>query len=156
MEEDKKITLQEAVSMASWTHKTNMNVLGFSPLQLMTGKNVVFPGITSGNEAMDSHYDDEVVRRIMECHFELMKEFREIELSRKLKKAKDTRAKGYENVKIKEGGLVYYQHQDKKAWLGPVKVFASRANENLFLQMKALGRFLDEMYSCVRLSWLQK
>ena len=53
----------------------------------------------------------------MECHFELMKEFREMEFTRKLKKAKDTRAKGYEDVKIREGDLVYYQHQDKKAWL---------------------------------------
>ena len=29
IEENKKITLQEAVSMASWTHNTNVNVLGF-------------------------------------------------------------------------------------------------------------------------------
>ena len=38
MEENKKLTLQEATTMAAWTHNTNVNVLGYSPLQLMTGK----------------------------------------------------------------------------------------------------------------------
>ena len=32
--------------------------------------------------------------------------------------------KGYEDIKISEGDLVFYQNQDKKAWLGPEKVFA--------------------------------
>ena len=29
MEEDKKVTLQEAVTMSAWTHNTNVNVLGY-------------------------------------------------------------------------------------------------------------------------------
>ena len=70
MEEDKRIGLQEAVKMAAWTHNTNVNVLGYSPLQLMTGKSIVLPGLTTGNEAMDSLYDDEAVRRIKERHLE--------------------------------------------------------------------------------------
>ena len=66
MEEDKKVGLGEAVDMASWTHNTNVNVKGFQPLQLMTGKSVVIPGLTMGNLATDSMADDEMVRRIME------------------------------------------------------------------------------------------
>ena len=38
MDEDKKVSLGEAVDMASWTDNTNVNVLGFQPLQLVTGK----------------------------------------------------------------------------------------------------------------------
>ena len=41
MDEDKKISLGEAVEMVSWTHNTNLNVLGFQPLQLVTGKSVI-------------------------------------------------------------------------------------------------------------------
>ena len=66
MQEDKKITLQDAVDMAAWTHNTNVNILGFTPLQLVTGKNVVFPGISTGNMATQSLYDDERVRMINE------------------------------------------------------------------------------------------
>ena len=38
MEEDRKLTLQEAVNMASRTHNTNVNVLGFSPKEKTDGQ----------------------------------------------------------------------------------------------------------------------
>ena len=124
MEEDKKVGLGEAVDMASWTHNTNVNVKGFQPLQLMTGKSVMIPGLTMGNLATDSMADDEMVRKIMERHYLFMKEFRILEFSWKFRKANKTRSKGYEDVVIETGDLVFYQYEDKKAWLGPEKVFA--------------------------------
>ena len=63
MEEDKKMVLQEAVTMAAWTHNTNVNKLGYSPLQLVTGKSIVLPGLTTGNIATDSLYDDEALKK---------------------------------------------------------------------------------------------
>ena len=71
-------------------------------MQLVTGKNFVFPGLVNGDEATGSLYDDEMVRKIMERHYSMMKEFRELEFSKKLKKASNTRARGYENIKVKE------------------------------------------------------
>ena len=61
MQEDRKITLQEAVDMVAWTHNSNVNKLRFTPLQLVMGKNIVFPGISTGNIATESMYDDELV-----------------------------------------------------------------------------------------------
>ena len=40
--------------------------------------------------------------------------------------------KGYEDEIIKEGDWVIYQHQDKKAWLGPVCVFSIQG-KSIFL-----------------------
>ena len=117
MAEDKKISLQEAVNMAAWTHNMNVNVLGYTPLQLVTSKSVVFPGLSTGTMVMDSLYDDESVRKIMERHYKIRTEFREAEFSRKLNKVKESRLKGYEDKIIKEGHLVYYQIKDKKAWM---------------------------------------
>ena len=68
MEEDKKLKLQTGVNMASWTYNTNVNVLGYSPLQLVTGKSIVLPGLNNGNVVTGSEYDDEAVRKIMELH----------------------------------------------------------------------------------------
>ena len=93
MEQDRKLVLQEAVTMASWTHNTNMNVLGYCPLQLVMGKSITLPGLTSGNLATESLYDDEAVRQIMERHHEIMKEFRQAEFTKKLEIAKKTRSK---------------------------------------------------------------
>ena len=94
MEEDKKLKLQTAVNIASWTHNTNVNVLGYSPLQLVTGKSIVLPGLNNGNIVIESEYDDEAVRKIMEWHYGMMKEFRKLEISKKLKRASETRSKG--------------------------------------------------------------
>ena len=53
-------------------------VSGCNPLMLVTGKSVVHPGISTGNVATESMYEDEAVRKAMERHFEISKEFREI------------------------------------------------------------------------------
>ena len=94
MAEDKKILLQEAVNMAAWTHNTNVNVLGYTPLQLVTSKSIVFPGLSTGTIVTDSLYDDELVRTIMERHYKIRTEFGEVEFSRKLNKVKESRLKG--------------------------------------------------------------
>ena len=129
------MSLEEEVDMASWTLNTNVNVLGFQPLQLVTGKSVMIPGLTMGDMVTDSLYDDEMIRNIMEHNYTMMKEFRELEFSKKLRRASKTRMKGYEDIQISEGDLVYYKHQDKKAWLGPAKVFASNGNDIFIFQM---------------------
>ena len=110
MQDENKISLEEAVKMASWTHNTNVNVLGFQPLQLVTGKSVMLPGLTTGNLATESLYDDEIVRNIMERHYSMLKEFRELEFSKKLRMASKARMKGYEDMEINEGDWIYYQH----------------------------------------------
>ena len=81
-ETDKKITLQKAVHMVAWTHNTNTNILGYDPMSLVTGKSVTFPGISTGNIATESMFDSEAVKKVMERHHEVMKEFREIEYLR--------------------------------------------------------------------------
>ena len=52
MDEDKKVSLEETVYMTSWTHNTNVNVLGFQPLQLVTGQSVMILGLTIGDMVM--------------------------------------------------------------------------------------------------------
>ena len=64
-----------------------MNRLGYDPLSLVTGKSVIFPGITTGNIVSESMYNSEAVKRIMERHHRVTKEFREVEFGGKLEKA---------------------------------------------------------------------
>ena len=49
----------------------------------------------------DSEYDDEAVRKIMERHYGMLKDFRELEFSKKLKKANEARSKEYEDKQVK-------------------------------------------------------
>ena len=49
--EDPKMTLVEALSHATYAHNVQINKKGFSPNQLMFGRQGVIPGITDGNPA---------------------------------------------------------------------------------------------------------
>ena len=62
--EESKMPLQEAVDGVAWTPNTNVNVYGFVPLQLVTGKAVSYPGITMGNIATESDFDSTIVGRM--------------------------------------------------------------------------------------------
>merc|ERR1712243_323802 len=92
------------------------------PLTLMTGKSVVIPGISTGNMATESKFEDEAVRDAMENRFEITKKFREIEYGSKIDKAMKARMKGYEDMVIQKGDMVFYQTNNEKAWLGPSEV----------------------------------
>ena len=46
-----------------------------------------------GDMATDSLYDDEMIRKILERYYIMMKEFRELEYSTKLRRAIKTRKK---------------------------------------------------------------
>ena len=56
--EEKRVQLTDSlVKAAAWTHNTLVNKLGFSPLQLVTGKAVAIPGLSAGNVASESMMD---------------------------------------------------------------------------------------------------
>ena len=122
MDENQGMSQEQAVSRGSWMHNTNIMVSGYNLLMLMTGKSVVHPGISTGNVATESMYKYEAVRKAMEKHFEISKEFREIEFGSKIDKAMNARMKGFENMVIQKDDMVFYQTNNEKAWLGPAKV----------------------------------
>ena len=99
MEADSTLTLSSAVSLASWAHNTNINVLGFDPMSLVTGKSVTFPGLGTGNIAIDSALSSEKIQKIMERHREVTEVFRKTEYSAKMKLAEKARKRLYQDIK---------------------------------------------------------
>ena len=49
--------------MAAKTHNTNINRLDFDTLTLVTGKAVMFPGLSDGEIASESLYNLEAVKK---------------------------------------------------------------------------------------------
>ena len=70
---------------AAWTHNTNVNRLGYSPLTLVTGKAMSIQGLMMNTVASESTTDAEVVRRIMKRIQKTTREFREAEIKTKLR-----------------------------------------------------------------------
>ena len=76
--EEKKVPLSDSlVKATAWTHNTLVNKLGYSPLQLVIGKAVTIPGLTTGNVATESMSHSEAVQRTMENLTKIISEFRE-------------------------------------------------------------------------------
>ena len=54
MEEKKVAQTDLLIKVAVWTHNTNVNKLGYTPLQLLIGKSCNLLGLTMDNKAMES------------------------------------------------------------------------------------------------------
>ena len=84
MEENKTPLNDSLVKAAAWTHNTSVNKLGYTPLQLVTGKSVNLPGLTTGYQSTVSILDFEAVQRTLETLNKITAEFREAEMRKKL------------------------------------------------------------------------
>ena len=109
--EEKKTALTDSlVKAAAWTHNTSVNKLGYSPLQLVTGKSVTLPGLTTGNAGTESMTDCEAVQRTMENLNKTVSEFREADMKKKLKECQGLRTQAYQHLEnYIEGDKVWYQ-----------------------------------------------
>ena len=66
LEGKKGVPTYTIVKAAAQEHKTGVNRLGYSPLQLVTGKAVAIPSLSMGNEANERVTDSEAVQRTIE------------------------------------------------------------------------------------------
>ena len=97
--EEKKTTLNDSlVKAATWTHNSSVNELGYTPLQLATGKAVTLPGLTTGNKSTESMTDCDTVQRTMETSNKVTSEFREADMRRKLKECQGIRTQAYQHI----------------------------------------------------------
>ena len=128
LEEDRKISLPTAVAMAGWTHNTNINYLGYSPLQLVTGKSIVIPGVTFETPSSAGNFDADIVRSIITNHCSMLKNYTSAEFRKKLMEVSDMRRAAYNEIRYSPGDKVYYQDHEDKAWYGPVKVVSHDSN----------------------------
>ena len=98
--EEKKTALNDSlVKAAAWTHNTAFNKLGYSPLQLVTGKAVTLPCLTTENIATESLTDSEAVQRTMELLAQTTHEFREADMRKKLKECQGLRTQAYQHMR---------------------------------------------------------
>ena len=120
--EDKKIGLTDVlVKTAAWTHNTNINREGYSPLTLVKGKAVNITGLTMNTVVSKSPTDAKAVRRKFETIQKTTMECREAEMKTKLKDCHDIRTRSYQhqgnyiegekygnNIRMKPRGMVQH------------------------------------------------
>merc|ERR1712240_441528 len=123
--EDKNVL----VKTAAWTHNTNVNRAGYSPLTLVTGKAVTIPELTMGNEGSESVTDSEAVRKIMETIHKVTREFREAETKVRFRECQGIRTRSYQHQdNYVQGDKVWFQYKDGLAWHGAGEVIYHKGN----------------------------
>ena len=106
---------------------------GYAHLQLVTGKAVTLPGLTTGNEATESMTDSEAIQRTMETLNRITSEFREADMRRKLKECQEISTQAYQHIgDYVEGDKVWYQLMNGNSWLGPAAVLC-QLGQNVWL-----------------------
>ena len=79
--DEKTVPLSDSlIKVVAWTHNMLVNKLGYCPLQLVTGKAVTLPGLTTVNVTTESSSDAEAVQKSMENLTIITSEFSETDM----------------------------------------------------------------------------
>ena len=123
MDENPNLKFEDALESAVYAKNILVNVYGYSPLQLVLGKQPRLPGMgDDGLAAMEEEpMETKTISRIAEIH-SARKAFLETENSHRLKKAMRFTPVKREVYSI--GQFVYFKYGTDKRWRGPGRIVA--------------------------------
>ena len=123
MSEDPNMTLESAVSHATYAHNVQINKKGFSPMQLTFGRQGVIPGITDGNPAsMEPVIESDWFRQEISSRQRAEEIYRNADSNERLQKLMAQRTSGATDAVYLPGDDVLFKEKDKSRWTGPAKV----------------------------------
>ena len=117
------------------------NVHGFSPYQLVLGRNPVLPSILHDKPpALAADTDAEkYLRDHLQALHVARQAFIQAESSSKIRKALNSNVRSYSDAVYCHGDLVYYKRLDSPKWKGPASVLGKEGQQVL---LKHGGRYI--------------
>ena len=109
LEEDKSISIGEAVDQACYSKNLEIRCLGFSSHPLAHGHSPFIPGVSEGNMNTDEVSDSELVEKIMRRQMKVREEFWKADSSDRLKRLMKERLYQYKDASYEPGDRVYIQ-----------------------------------------------
>ena len=127
--EDAKCGEETALAWAVCALNSLQNHSGFSPNQLVLGRNVSLPTILSANmPMMETQTSSDLVRENLNALHAARENFIKSENSDKIKKALRHNVRTYAEVHFSPGDKVFYKRRKDKRWQGPAKVLGKETN----------------------------
>ena len=122
--EDSHCSLDIALSWSIYAKNSLANINGYSPHQLVFGKNPNLPSILHDKlPALEEHCNSEVMRKNLNAMHSARKNFVALESSEKLRRALRTKTRTHTGKVFQVGQSVYYKRQNcGQIWKGPGKV----------------------------------
>lgn len=129
---DQNCELEVALSWAISAKNSLANYNGYSPNQLLFGKNPNIPCIlTNKPPAMESKTTSQVVAKNLNAMHAARRAYIENESSEKIRRALRHQIRPSGNVKYMNGDKVYYRRKDDKHWHGPCTVIGFESQQVL-------------------------
>ena len=118
LHENPKMNVQEAINKAAFSKNSEVNHTGFSPMQLMSGQNPVFPGLAEADLASSNVSSSSKYMKKLTDLDRVRVLAREVDCDTKLKQVISKRARVNTNVErfYNLGDPVFFYDDKKKEW----------------------------------------
>ena len=127
--EDCKCSIETALAWAVCAKNCLQNVNGYSPNQLVLGRNVNLPSVAHDKlPALEHPTHSDMVRENLNTMHKARENFIKSEASEKIKRALKHNVRTYSEVSFSPGEEVYYKSRNDKRWKGPAKVLGKESN----------------------------
>ena len=129
---DKSIPLDICLQWVINAKNSLSNVHGFSPYQLVFGKNPNLPNVLNNKlPALEEIPSTEIIATNLKAIQEARKAFIQSESSEKLKRALRHNVRSCNDLKVYIGDSVYYKRNNSKRWKGPGKLLGQDGQQIL-------------------------
>ena len=133
--DDTECDLNVAVAWAVSAKNSLRNVHGYSPNQLVFGKNPNFPNIIDNEvPALEGLTSSEIVEQNLNAMHSARRNYIENESSNKIRKALKSQTRSYADINYMTGDRVYFKRPNSNCWKGPGTVIGRDGQQILVKQ----------------------
>ena len=130
--EDVECTVEVALCWAVNAKNSLQNIHGFSPYQMVMGKNPILPSsLTNKLPALEGISSSQLVADNLNALHKARQEYIKLESSEKIRRALRTQTRTHNNVRYISGEDVFYKREDDKRWRGPGRVIGQDGSKVL-------------------------
>lgn len=121
--EDTNCSVEVALCWAINAKNSLQNIHGFSPYQMVFGKNPNLPSVLNNKlPALEGVAASHLVAELLNALHSARKEFIKLENSEKLRRAFRAQTRTHSNIQYINGDDVFYKREDDRRWRGPGRV----------------------------------
>ena len=143
--EDSKCSVEKALCWSLAAKNSLANVYGYSPNQLVFGRNPSFPSILHDKlPALNETCSSEILSENLNAMHAARRSFLECESSEKLRRALRAKTRNHAGIKFEMGQSVYYKRDGFKEWKGPGKVIGVDGDTVIVKH----GGFIVRVHAC--------
>ena len=148
--EDTGCSIETALAWAVNAKNSLQNIYGFSPYQLVFGRNPTLPSVfTDKLPALEGVTSSQLVADHLNAMHAMRREFVRLESCEKVRRALRSKVRSHAKIRYLSGEDVFYKREDETKWLGPARVIGQDGSKIL---LKIPTGPITVHSSCVRLT----